>query len=373
MHIIVLPAAGLEATDYRKIKSDSNAPPARCAHTAAVIDDQIYVYGGRNGLKGEVLNEDGVVWVFDTISNRWSKLESSGLPLQPNSRSHHASVATDHPRDAARRTDDGTMPQQPPDPARGDILPEPEAATTYGTLIVYGGLGADGSPLNDLHAFDIASRTWSTLQNPPVTSTPAQSPILAMVAQRLYTYTNGQTFFMDLAKTTFSDKGGDGDLGLSELGPWSPLPGDMSLPKSGPGERTGAAFVPVTTGQGRHYLLLIGGDIPSKSEDVAPSEWRQDIWVHQLKPEGMTAASFKDAARMAFGANTRENHWSEVRYYNPEGVMIQEGQPNRGIGERRGFAVARGTEVDGGSVLVWGGQGDDGKIRGDGLLVTIDI
>jgi len=95
--------------------------------------------------------------------------------------------------------------------------------------------------------------------------------------------------------------------------------------------------------------------------------------VLQLKPEGMTAASFKDAARMAVGASTRENRWSECKYYDPNDVLIQEGQAGRGVGDRSGFAVSRDSEVDGNTVLVWGGQSSAGKICGDGLLVTISI
>ena len=92
----------------------------------------------------------------------------------------------------------------------------------------------------------------------------------------------------------------------------------------------------------------------------------------QLKPEGMTAASFKDAARMAIKKSTAEEEWAEVKYYDAEGVMLQEGQEKRGIGGRGGFAAAKGTEIDGCSVLVWGGVGPDGRTHGDGLMITVD-
>lgn len=117
-------------------------------------------------------------------------------------------------------------------------------------------------------------------------------------------------------------------------------------------------MLPVTTGQGRNYLLLLGGDV------------EEDIWVLQLKPEGMTAASFKDAARMAIKKDTNETQWSEVKYMNAEGVMIQEGQQGRGLGPRMGMAAAKEVDVDGASVIVWGGI-TDGKPRGDGLMVSV--
>lgn len=123
-------------------------------------------------------------------------------------------------------------------------------------------------------------------------------------------------------------------------------------------------MIAITTGQGRDYLVLLGGE--SASGDV-----EEDIWTLQLKPEGMTAASFKDAARMAIKKDTNEAQWSEVKYMNAEGVMIQEGQQNRGIGPRKGVAAAKEVDVDGASMILWGGIGADGKPRGDGLMVSI--
>ena len=124
-------------------------------------------------------------------------------------------------------------------------------------------------------------------------------------------------------------------------------------------------MVPVTTGQGRNYLLLLGGESQA-------GETLEDIWTLQLKPEGMTAASFKDAARMAIKKDTGEARWSEVKYCNDEGVMIEEGQHERGSGLRTGAAAAKGGEVDGATVVIWGGIGADGKARGDGMMITLE-
>jgi hypothetical protein len=44
----------------------------------------------------------------------------------------------------------------------------------------------------------------------------------------------------------------------------------------------------------------------------------------------------------------------------------------RGVGAWVGFAVARGTEVDGCSCVVWGGIDADGRVLGDGWLVTVE-
>lgn len=188
-----------------------------------------------------------------------------------------------------------------------------------------------------------------------------------MVDKRLYTFSVGQTSYLDLTESSYTDKGGTGDLGLSPLGPWSTIPPTGSSPdKAHPGERAGAALIPVTTGQGRNYLLLLGGHSQNQQQT------NEDVWSLQLKPEGMTAASFKDAARMAIKQDTHEAEWSEVKYYNADGKIVQEGQAGRGIGMRQGVAAARGTEVDGASIVLWGGSDGQGRIAGDGLMITVD-
>lgn len=190
-----------------------------------------------------------------------------------------------------------------------------------------------------------------------------------MVETRLYTYSGSETHYLDLdMHSNFSSRSGAGDLGLSPLRPWS---GISSTPASvskdgnpGPGTRSGTALIPATTGQGRNYLLLIGGE--------SASDTTGEIWVLQLKPENMTAASWKDAARTAIRKDTAEAKWAEARYYDGEGKMVQEGQARRGIDVRRGFATCRSAEVDGGVVVVWGGVGADGRILGNGVLVSVE-
>jgi hypothetical protein len=51
--------------------------------------------------------------------------------------------------------------------------------------------------------------------------------------------------------------------------------------------------------------------------------------------------------------------------------MIQEGQKERGLGGRIGFAATKVKEIDGGSVFVWGGI-VEGRVRGDGLMIEVE-
>ena len=361
IHIVILPSSGVESTDYKKIEGSNEAPPRRYGHSASVIEDRIYVFGGC-GQDGDVRDEGGRVWVFDTVSNTWTHFDPPAEGGKPDPRTSCASVASEHPRLMRTRPDEGTLPQDPPDPE--SVMPDIPNTDSYGTLILQGGQAKGGTNLNDIWTFDISTRSWRELPDPPPPT--ASSPSLSLVGNRLYTFSSGVTSYLNLSQSSFDDRSGKGELGLAPMGPWEPLPPTSSSPDQPyPGERTAAAMIPVTTGQGRNYLLLIGGQ--AQTDEV-----EEDIWALQLKPEGMTAASFKDAARQAISKETNEATWGEVKYLNSEGVMIQEGQPGRGIGPRRGLAAAKGTEVDGASVIVWGGIGADGKPRGDGLMVTVD-
>ena len=140
MHVVILPASGIEGSDYKVIPASDKAPAARFGHSAAVIEDQIYIYGGSSDLSTAMpRDESGAIWVFDTRSTQWTKLTPAKDSAPPPARLAHAAVTTRHPHKPFRRTDEGLMPQVDADPARADILPEPEKASEFGTLIVHGG------------------------------------------------------------------------------------------------------------------------------------------------------------------------------------------------------------------------------------------
>ena len=360
MHIVILPTSDFENTDYKKIDGTSDAPTKRYGHTAATIEERIYIFGGF-GEDGQLLNENGRVWVFDTLSSKWSHFDPPGDGEKPEPRAYSAAIASEHPRPVQPKTDQDILPQDPPDPETTmPVIADPD---TYGTFILQGGTGKDDKYINDLWSFDISTRTWTEMPSPPP---PASThPSLALVANRLYTFTLGQTSYLDLTQGFHDDRGGRGELGLGPKAPWQSLPPTSSSPeRKYPGDRFGAPMIPITTGQGRDYLVLLAGE--TQSGDV-----EEDIWTLQLKPEGMTAASFKDAARIAIKKNTNEAQWAETKYLNADGVMIQEGQQGRGVGPRRGMAAAKEADVDGASIVVWGGIGADTLPRGDGLMITI--
>ncbi|TKA76465.1 hypothetical protein B0A49_02229 [Cryomyces minteri] len=370
MHIIVLPSSGVTEADYQRVTarpstSGGPVPSPRSGHSAAVLDDRIYIYGGAS-------NEDGRVWVFDTEFNIWSCLDPDDdidIPT-PGPRQGHSSVTNENPRTVIQPTDHDTLPQQPPDPAK--YVPEPPAPDSYGTVIISGGRRQDDTEADDVWIFDIRSRTWSELPRPSSSSARQSSrgkprsrgsTTLAIVGDRLYQYNGeeGHVARLELDKDTLSQRSENRGFSTATHGEWQYTTWEGS---KGPPPRSGAAFIPVTTGQGREYLLLFGGDFDGKNYS--------DVWTLQLKPGNMTAASVKDATRQAIKKHTAEATWAEVRYYNAEGKMVQENQ-QRGIGSRSQFAAARGTEVDGASVVVWGGNDPaNRRVVGDGLMITVD-
>jgi hypothetical protein len=74
--------------------------------------------------------------------------------------------------------------------------------------------------------------------------------------------------------------------------------------------------------------------------------------------------------------DTHESQWAEVIYHyvDTKGEEEKEipGKPKRGLGPRGHFGIAKGTEVDGATCVVWGGVDENGSVLNDGWMVTVD-
>ena len=114
--------------------------------------------------------------------------------------------------------------------------------------------------------------------------------------------------------------------------------------------------------------------------DVAADEGSAclgDIWAFQLPPQSMTGSSVKGATSHAIKMDVKQAKWPEVQYHSLDASGEEEkeipGEPRiKGMGLRKGFAVAKGTEVDGASIVIWGGVNEKGQVLDDGWLVTVD-
>ena len=367
VHVFTLPSSEHDTVDYQTIPSQPTAdgggvPSPRVGHTASVVDDRIYVFGGRGGSAMQPLEENGRVWVYDTKLNRWNFLDPAKGSPYPQPRSYHASASTLHPLNEGRDQTDHPLGVS----ASG--------TDDHGTLFIHGGCPASGR-VADVWAFDIASRIWSQLADAPG---PARGgPSLTFAQDRLYRFggfdgdkeLGGPLQYLQFTVSTFDDKGGKGELAVTPLtGQWENVepPQDTLTP----GNRSVAGLQPVTTGQGRNYLLLfLGEKKPSSSGHACAGQFWDDVWSFQLKPDGMTAASFKDATRQLIGAKTAEGTWARVDV--PESSMT-EGAARRPAA-RGWFASAQGQDLDPGAIVLWGGLTSNNQRAGEGWILQIDI
>lgn len=375
MHVVILPSSGVLDADYTKYPARSangldDVPNSRKGHTATVIDDHIYIFGG----EGEgVTDEKGRVWVYNTVSNTWSYLDPAVDTLYPSHRSGHASASSDLPSPKTT-TYVEKAPQAPADPAMH--VPEPPESNSYGTIFIVGGRDmAKSELLSDALAFDVKTRTWSNIPSP--SGHPREGASLALVGNRLYrfggkgveTFASGAMECVDASHVwTHAERGTtpvSSGWGWEEVKK-SDREGSTAV---APQARSYAGLVGVTTGQGRYYLLAIGGLTENE-------EYLDDIWAMQLAPEKSTAAAAKDSIRAHIKKDTHESQWAEVIYHyvDTKGEEEKEipGKPKRGLGARGYFGVSKGTEVDGATAVVWGGVDANGKVLEDGWMITVD-
>jgi hypothetical protein len=399
MHIVILPSSGVQEADYQAVKArpeqaGGDVPQSRKGHTSVVVGDSIYIFGGE-----EVGNENGRVWVYHTVRNEWGYLDPAPESLYPSHRAGHAVASSElpGPKDV---TYTEKAPQQPADPAK--VVPEPADSDTWGTIFIVGGRDTQtGELLADALAFDLRTRTWTNIPTP--VGPPLEGASLTLVGNELYHYggktqgaapmVNGTLQHLDVSPAWKHAEGGTTPLTSGwawEESRHSPSPISPSTSASTatthslqPTPRYSAPIVPLTTGQGRNYLLLTGGSSPAPSSTTTLLD---DIWTFQLPSERSTAAATKDSLRLSLHRDTKEGTWSEVRYRYVDGTGEVEkkggngngsvdelvGDGKKGVGARTGFALARGTEVDGCSCVVWGGVDADGRVLGDGWLVSVE-
>jgi len=102
----------------------SSIPCSRVAHSSCLINDKIYIFGGRVGVgMGEGSLND--LYEFDTSSNNWKLLDDGKSINSPVARSYHAMTSLSN------------------------------------RIFLFGGCGENR--LNDFYSFDISKNEWSRL------------------------------------------------------------------------------------------------------------------------------------------------------------------------------------------------------------------
>jgi hypothetical protein len=130
-----------------------------------------------------------------------------------------------------------------------------------------------------------------------------------------------------------------------------------------PSSRQGAKILPITTGHGRNYLLLLPGTSLSSTQDFIP-----DIWALQLPSSSTSASKAKDAARdtldnanvpgsqAVLGGDSGEFSWAQVEIEARNEELGSEGK------SLPGPIVWYGADVVGdGQVVIWGGVDAKGE------------
>lgn len=404
-----------------------DVPVARFGHATAVIGSRIFLFGGRSGTNvSEPIDEKGRVWVFDTRTHLWSYLDpvspvaslsppsdQEQRPTYPPARSFHSAVSTTKPdtfgskhhhvqqhhggvegfREWAKGdSDEVGIPQRP---IVGHIAAEATDFETagYGTFIVHGGCVAGGGRANDTWAFDVRSRVWQELPSAP--GKPRGGSALCVSKSRMYrfggfngeTEEGGELDVLDLGVDTFDDQvTGGTETGLVARGTWKSLvqfdaevPADESTvlaeraapSETWPGARSVASLESLNVGGGREYLVLMLGERePSSDGHKAAGKFWDDVWVFQVPPQGMSAASLTDAVMQAVGRKTGEGKWVRVET-GPYDEEADDGSA-AGPGRRGWVASAPLGELEENGIVVWGGLDGENKRLGDGWIFRLD-
>jgi len=382
MHIITLPSGSSTSADYKRLPAKAEAPGGaipekRVGHTAAVIGERIFVFGGRGGKEMKPLQENGRVWVFNTRTLAWSFLDPVPRTPYPEARSYHTSIAIEQPEHFSRKTVEVDNRLETPRPGTIAEGAQTEAEMGgHGTFFVHAGCPASGRT-NDLWGFDVRSRTWK--EYPTAPGKPRGGTSLSVSKQRIYRYggfngvgeEGGQIDYLELGLDTFNDKGGAGDMSVTAKGKWETLNFAEENMKF-PGNRSVAGLQTITTGMGREYLILMLGERdPSNDGHNAAGKFWGDVWAFQAPPQGMTGASFKDATWQALGRETGEGLWSQVEVADAEGI---EGEDVKKLvpSQRGWFASSTLRDLDFSGIVLWGGLNGDNRREKDGWILRIE-
>jgi hypothetical protein len=312
MHIIILPSGTVKEADYLSkpaspTQKDGPVPEKRVGHTASVIGERIFVFGGRGGKEMKPLEENGRVWVYNTRTDKWTALDPVPDTPFPAARSYHASVGLEHP--APRKLPEADLIVNPgteePKPGTTAAIATDEEEEGYGTLFIHAGCPSTGRT-NDLWGFDVRNRTWREYPSAP--GKPRGGTSLAISKSRIYRFggfngegeEGGQVDYIELGVDTFADFSGEGqgEVMISAKRGWDSLVfeggADTNLAAQGkvggnravPGNRSVAGFQAVTTGMGREYLVLFLGERdPSSEGHDGAGKFYSDVWAFQAPPK----------------------------------------------------------------------------------------
>ncbi|KAF7508777.1 hypothetical protein GJ744_008654 [Endocarpon pusillum] len=384
--------------------NNKSVPAARAGHTASVIGNRIYIFGGRPARSSDAdappnapLQENGKVYVFEATEKTWRVLVPNEMGCSddvPQPRNYASSSSTIHPLPI--RNEEGTgrgKDELMTDEAKLRLVArrqgedftatDDQQSEGYGTLFLHGGYDAEGKLLRDAWAFDVASRIWSRWADVPSSDGEDGDGNICCIESKLWRCGDdfGKVAHFDIVRDEFDDMSGKGELGVGpKTGEWKVhtfgvKPGQEKLEKQVeekmggkptnteslfPARRKRSGFIPVTTGQGRDYLLLVMGE-------KGPQEVVDDIWSFQIPSEKKSAAAIKDTIRTMIGKGTGVEQWAKADIVESD---KEEGMLDYPRGLSRFGSSPAGDAV--GDVVIWGGIGPEGEVSADGWILTLE-
>lgn len=322
MHIISLPGFSGSTEDYKCVPAlGSETPESRANHAACAFGDDLYIFGGTTD--GHWADPDSCIWVFSTTKLQWRKING------PSISSEDGSAQLSHDLIASN----------------GLLLLR--LTTTNKTSTAQ-------SQIHYMRLSDLES-SWSTI------SLPSNDVPLRIITAGSAVYS------LPTDTINFSEVYLCPDITVCDptfIPIKIPSTTDTPLPQT----RSGNQILPISTGHGRQYLLLLPG-VSSKPKETfsdTPS-YLTDLWTLQLSSDSSSLTKIKDATREQINIRSGEFTWSEVVV---EARMEELGTKGKALpGPLAHYAA---DNVDAKTILLWGGVDARGETLGDGWLIWLE-
>lgn len=334
-HQLTLPLKNKsEGIDYKCIPALSAAdgspvPPPRAGHSASAFGKNIIIYGGRDD-SGHSVEDGSKLWSFSTETLKWSL------------------IATQGPKDCQFYHG---------------------AAISGSSLLLYGGFSRpagtdDLRTLPSLSSVDVITGVWQAHEDQNLSDVGIPAGI-ALARDRVFAVGINTEFQAPVHFYNLQDATGGAH--------WDtiPVPSNPLIP--GPDtSRDGASVLPISTGQGRNYLLYLFGQKKRTDETSAElppqsKEFFSDAWTFQLPSSATSLAGVKDAAREKLGMDSGEGSWAEAEVKLHSEEFSHEGKVHPGP---RSFFAS--SNIDDTTLVLWGGLNPKQDVEGDGWVIKLE-
>uniref|UniRef100_A0A158PKZ1 Kelch domain-containing protein 10 n=1 Tax=Angiostrongylus costaricensis TaxID=334426 RepID=A0A158PKZ1_ANGCS len=200
---------------WRIVPVEGRVPPSRDGHSAVVVGDRMYLFGG---FEEDLQRFSQETYVFDFLTNRWSELNTSGQP--PLWRDFHTAVAIDSKMYIFGGRSDHTgqfhstrdmyderlkaldlRTGEWSDPICSGIGPtgrRSHSAWTYGgKMYIFGGyLGTQNMHYDDLFSFDPSTNHWEKIKTSGQMPSARRRQCTVVVDSRVFLF--GGTMWVDV-------------------------------------------------------------------------------------------------------------------------------------------------------------------------------